>query len=253
MNSSGVVVERSTDSPFVVGWGPRRTHERSGTFGEQSVDEAADDQCIHHASDQTPPQLVLPQVHHARPAVGTSPGLAGILRLVTDRPEDPVTGFADLLEANASFAGRFTSSGLDGVARLGVGIVTCMDSRIDPLGMLGLAAGDAKILRDLGARVTEEVLSGLVIATTLLGVTRVLLVAHTRCAAVSNSQNELRDRVGERAHADASWMSFRVVGDQSKALREDVAKVRSHPLIPAGTLVGGFIYDVDTGRLRQVH
>ncbi len=188
-----------------------------------------------------------------RSARRPSPTSAGILRLVTDPHEDPAAGFADLLAANAAFAERFTSSGLDGVARLGVGIVTCMDSRIDPLGMLGLKAGDAKILRDLGARVTEEVLSGLVIATNLLGVTRVLLVAHTRCAAVSNSQNELRDRVGETSHADASWMSFRVVGDQAKALREDVAKVRSHPLIPAHTLVGGFIYDVDTGRLRQVH
>jgi len=187
------------------------------------------------------------------PRERSRPSLAGILRLVTDRRDAPAEGFADLLAANAAFAERFTSSGLDGVARLGVGIVTCMDSRIDPLGMLGLKAGDAKILRDLGARVTDEVLAGLVIATNLLGVTRVLLVAHTRCAAVSNSQAALRDRVGRNAHADASWMSFRVVRDQAIALREDVAKVRSHPLVPAGTLVGGFIYDVDTGLLRQIH
>jgi carbonic anhydrase len=176
-----------------------------------------------------------------------------ILPRVTEPQDDHAAGFADLLRANAAFAEGFTSSGLDGVARRGVGIVTCMDSRINPLGMLGLQAGDAKILRDMGARVSEEVMAGLVIATNLLGVRRILLVAHTRCTAVSNSQNDLRDRVGEAAHADASWMSFRVVRDQAKALREDVAKVRSHPLMPRGTLVGGFIYDVDTGRLRQVH
>ena len=184
--------------------------------------------------------------------LGVSPG---ILRRVTDRRDDPATapGFADLLAANLAFAERFTSSGLDGVARLGVAVVTCMDSRIDPLGMLGLVAGDAKIQRDLGGRVTDEVLAGLVIATNLLGVDRVLLVAHTRCAAASNTQAQLRDRVGRNTHTDASWMSFHVVGDPETALREDVAKVRSHPLIPRGTLVGGFIYDVDTGRLHQVH
>jgi carbonic anhydrase len=176
---------------------------------------------------------------------------------VTDQHDVPAAGFADLLSANAAFAERFAANGLDevarlGVARVGVAIVTCMDSRIDPLGMLGLVAGDAKILRDLGARVTDEILAGLVIATNLLGVERVLLVAHTRCAAASNTQAELRERVGRNADADASWMSFDVVGDQDAALREDVAKVRSHPLIPPSTVVGGFIYDVDTGRLRQV-
>jgi carbonic anhydrase len=70
----------------------------------------------------------------------------------------PATGFHDLLTANAAFAERFTLGGFDGVAHRGVGIVTCMDSRIDPLGMLGLVAGDAKILRDLGGRVTDAVL-----------------------------------------------------------------------------------------------
>ncbi len=179
----------------------------------------------------------------------------GILWRVTepiDLPEERLAGFGDLLAANAAFAEHFALGGFDGVAHRGVGIVTCMDSRIDPLGMLGLVAGDAKILRDLGGRVTDEVLAGLVLATNLLGVERILLIAHTRCAAAINSEAELRERVGRNAHTDASWMSFKVVGDQATALHEDVIRVRSHPLIPDTVLVGGFIYDVDTGLLHQV-
>lgn len=169
-----------------------------------------------------------------------------------DRQAEAPTGFEDLLEANAAFASRFALGGFDGIAHRGVAIVTCMDSRIDPLGMLGLVAGDAKILRDLGGRVTDDVLAGIVLATNLLMVERVLLIAHTRCAVASNSEAELRERVGRATHADASWMSFHSIADQSAALHEDVVRVRSHPLVPDTVLVGGFMYDVDTGLLRQV-
>jgi carbonic anhydrase len=170
-----------------------------------------------------------------------------------DDPAAPLTaGFADLLVANGAFADGFTLGGFDGVAHRGVAIVTCMDSRIDPLGMLGLVPGDAKILRNLGGRVTDATLAALVLATNLLGVERVLVVAHTRCAGASNTETQLRERVARSARRDASWMSFHVVEDQDAALRGDVARVRTHPLVPQTTLVGGFVYDVDTGRLRQV-
>ncbi len=138
------------------------------------------------------------------------------------------------------------------MAHRGVAIVTCMDSRIDPLGMLGLSPGDAKIFRNPGGRVDNLALEALVLATHLLGVNRVLVVPHTRCAVASNSAAELRQRVGASSGSDASWMSFHVIDDQERALREDVAKVRSHPLIAEGTLVGGFLYDVDSGLLRPV-
>ena len=85
------------------------------------------------------------------------------------------------------------------------------------------------------------------LGTHLLNVDRVLVVPHTRCAVASNSAAQLRSRVGDSAGKDASWMSFHVIEDQERALREDVAKVRSHPLIAKGTVVGGFLYDVDTG------
>jgi carbonic anhydrase len=160
--------------------------------------------------------------------------------------------FADLLAANRNYAENFALSGFDGVAHAGVALVTCMDSRIDPLGMLGLKPGDAKIFRNPGGRVTEAALEALVLGVHLLNVKRVLVVPHTRCAMASASLDELRARVGESAGQDASWQTFGVVEDQRAALEDDVRKVRAHPLIPDTVEVGGFIYDVDTGLLDQV-
>ena len=160
-------------------------------------------------------------------------------------------GFEDLLAANRDYAGAFDLSGFDGIARAGVAIVTCMDSRIDPLNLVGLKAGDAKIFRNPGGRVRSDALEALVLATHLLGVERVMIVPHTRCAMASNTEAELQTRVGDSAGQDATWMEFHAITDQVRALREDCAKVRSHPLIAEGTLVGGFVYDVDTGLLTQ--
>jgi carbonic anhydrase len=162
-----------------------------------------------------------------------------------------VDDFSDLISANRAFADDFDLGGFDGVARAGVAIVTCMDSRIDPLRMLGLKHGDAKIFRNPGGRVTSAALEALVLGVHLLGVERVLVVPHTRCAMTANSEADLRSRIGESAGVDASWQSFGVIEDQVARLGEDVAKVRSHPLIPDTVKVGGFVYDVDTGLLEQ--
>jgi carbonic anhydrase len=159
--------------------------------------------------------------------------------------------FDDLLEANRRFASDFDLQGFDGVAHAGVALVTCMDSRIDPLRMLGLSPGDAKIFRNPGGRVTQQALEALVLGVHLLNVNRILVVPHTRCAMASATEAELRERVGASSGQDASWQSFGVVTDQDTALREDLAKVRSHPLIPEHVRVGGFLYDVDTGLLHQ--
>lgn len=169
-------------------------------------------------------------------------------RYVRTVPSD----FDDLLAANRRFAETFDLSGFDGVAHAGIAIVTCMDSRIDPLGMLGLKPGDAKIFRNPGGRVTPQALEALVLGVHLLRVERVLVVPHTRCAMASSTLEELRDRVGDSAGQDASWQSFGVVSDQRAALLDDLRQVRSHPLIPDSVAVGGFLYDVDTGLLEQL-
>ncbi|MGN6577080.1 MAG: beta-class carbonic anhydrase [Nocardioides sp.] len=160
--------------------------------------------------------------------------------------------FSDLLAANRTFAETFALSGFDGVAHAGVALVTCMDSRIDPLGIIGLSPGDAKIFRNPGGRVTEAALEALVLGVHLLNVKRILVVPHTRCAMASSTLDELRARVGESAGQDASWQTFGVVEDQVAALNDDVRKVRAHPLIPDNVEVGGFLYDVDTGLLDQL-
>jgi carbonic anhydrase len=159
--------------------------------------------------------------------------------------------FDDLLEANRDFASDFAYGGFDGVARAGVALVTCMDSRIDPLGMIGLKPGDAKIFRNPGGRVTEAALEAIVLGVHLLNVQRVLVVPHTRCAVASNSEEVIRERITASAGVDATWQRFHVIADQVATLGLDVHRVTSHPLIPDTVEVGGFIYDVDSGLLDQ--
>lgn len=163
-----------------------------------------------------------------------------------------MTDFEDLLAANRSFADDFQLGGFDGVAHAGVAIVTCMDSRIDPLNMLGLKAGDAKIFRNPGGRVTDQALEALVLGVHLLNVNRILVIPHTRCAMASSTLDQVREKVGASAGQDVSWQTFSMVPDQQSALRDDVHKVTSHPLIPDTVKVGGFIYDVDTGLINQL-
>lgn len=160
--------------------------------------------------------------------------------------------FDDLIESNQRFAQNFKLGGFDGVAHAGIALVTCMDSRIDPLGMLGLVPGDAKIFRNPGGRVDESALEALVLAVHLLNVNRIVIAPHTRCAMASATEETLRERVGASAGQDASWQHFHVVADQEAALRDDVRRVTTHPLIPDTVAVGGFVYDVDSGLLNRV-
>lgn len=163
-----------------------------------------------------------------------------------------MTDFDDLLAANREYAEDFGLSGFDGIAHAGIAMVTCMDSRIDPLRMIGLTPGDAKILRNPGGRVTDAALVALVMGVTLLQVRRILVVEHTRCAMASASEDELKARVSKSAGTDASWMTLGAIVDQENTVRADVMRVRSHPLISDDILVGGFVYDVDTGLLNPV-
>lgn len=160
--------------------------------------------------------------------------------------------FDDLLAANRDFANNFALAGFDGIAQAGVALVTCMDSRIDPLGMLGLKPGDAKIFRNPGGRVTDAALEALVLGVHLLNVKRILVVPHTRCAMSSSSEEQLHERVTASAGVDSTWQPFHVITDPIGSLRLDIQRVRSHPLIPAAVAVGGFIYDVDTGLLNPI-
>ncbi len=159
--------------------------------------------------------------------------------------------FDDLLAANVRYS-HDHQGGFDGIARAGVAMVTCMDSRIDPLRMIGLAPGDAKILRNPGGRVTDQALVAVVLGVTLLQVERVMVVQHTRCAMASSTEDELKAKIGEFTGADASWMTLGAIVDQEATIRADVHRVKSHPLVPDSVEVGGFLYDVDSGLLTPV-
>lgn len=164
----------------------------------------------------------------------------------------PKDGFADVLSANADFAETFQGLGLGGRAAKGLAVVTCMDSRIDPLAVVGMRAGDVKILRNAGARVTDDVLRTLVLAAYLLEVDRVLVMPHTRCKMVGTPEDDIHRIIAETYGVDTSSMEFRTVQDQLDTLRRDLRRVRSFPLLPDSLVVGGAVYDVDTGLLEPV-
>ncbi len=161
-------------------------------------------------------------------------------------------GFEDLLAANETYAARFTSSGLPGRAARGLAVVTCMDSRIEPLQMLGLSKGDAKILRNAGARVTDDVLRTLVLAVHLLGVDRVMVVAHTECRMATVTDDQVHTAILESAGIDTRSLEFRTMDDQEATLAADVQRIRSSPYLPDGLPVVGCTYDVSTGRVEVV-
>jgi carbonic anhydrase len=158
--------------------------------------------------------------------------------------------FADVLAGNEAYATDFEDSDLTGTAARGLALVTCMDSRIAPLEILGMQPGDVKILRNAGARVTEDVIRTLVLATYLFDVRRVLVLPHTECAMASSEEAQLHDGIEEQYGVDTRSMEFRTVTDQRAALATDVQRIRSHPLLPGGVVVAGGIYDVHTGRLE---
>ena len=161
--------------------------------------------------------------------------------------------FDDLLAANARYAEKAHEVAETGVARKELAIVTCIDSRIDPLGVFGLAPADASILRNAGARVTDDVERGLALATAALGVTRIAVVQHTDCKLTDASEAELVAAVG-RATGRPRPVGFDplAIDDQPGALANDVARLLESPLLPPGTLVSGLVYDLHSGRLRTV-
>ena len=168
----------------------------------------------------------------------------------SNQPKFPLDIFADVISANQVFASDFQDNHLSGRAAKGLAIVTCMDSRISPLAMLGLQSGDVKILRNAGARVTDDVLRTLVLATWLLNVDRVLVIPHTDCKMASGSEAAVHKAILDESGIDTRGIEIRTVANQPEALAIDVQRIRSYPLLPKNLQVAGAIYDVHTGLLN---
>lgn len=162
---------------------------------------------------------------------------------------DMAEDFDDLLGANREAATRRTGPRLPGRAARGLAVVTCMDSRIDPLRMLSLAEGDAYILRNAGGRVSHDVLSALVLAVHLLDVRRIMVVAHTSCRMGQPSDDALHAAIADASGMDTRSLDFGAVPDQEDALRHDVQRIRSSPHLSTELSVIGCRYDLDTGLL----
>ena len=157
--------------------------------------------------------------------------------------------FADIVAANETFVQGFQHSELTGTARKGLEIITCMDSRISPLAVVGMQAGDAKILRNAGARVTDDVLRTLVLASYLLGVNRVLVMPHTDCRMARDDEATIHATIEEQFGVDTRSLEFQTVSDQRAALEIDVNRIRQYPLLQRGVSVAGALYHVENGRL----
>jgi carbonic anhydrase len=151
--------------------------------------------------------------------------------------------FDELLAANAAHVEGYAVAG-DGPPRRRLAVFTCMDARIDPLAVLGLELGDAHVLRNAGARVTDDVLRSLILSTHLLGVESLVVMQHTRCGVAGTTDDELRAKTG-------ATREFLAIHDHAEALRADVDLVAATMSLAPLREIVGLVYDVDTGRVTE--
>ena len=163
-----------------------------------------------------------------------------------------VSPFGDLFAANRAFCETFDDGQLPARAARGLAVITCMDSRIDPFRILGIGPGDAKILRNAGARVTDDVLRTLVLACYLLGVDRILVMPHSNCRMAQSTEDEIHELIRDEYGVDTRSLEFQTAPDQIKALKHDIVRISADPLLPSGIAVAGALFDVETGQLTSI-
>jgi carbonic anhydrase len=158
----------------------------------------------------------------------------------------------ELLAANARYAAGFDKGDLPMPPGRRVAILTCMDARLDPAKALGLAEGDAHVIRNAGGRASDDALRSLAISQQLLGTREVVVIHHTDCGMQTFTNADLRARLRTELGADAAGIDFLPFSDVEASVRQDVAAIRESPLVPRDVAVSGFVYDVRTGRLQAV-
>ncbi|HTV73111.1 MAG TPA: carbonic anhydrase [Candidatus Acidoferrales bacterium] len=132
-----------------------------------------------------------------------------------------------------------------------IAVVTCMDSRIDVFRILGLNSGEAHIIRNAGGIVTDDVLRSLVLSQRFLQTREVLLVHHTDCGLQRFSEDEFRERITREVGLEPPY-AFGAFTDIDASVRQSIARVGDHPFLPHRVHVRGFVYDVNTGKTREV-
>ncbi len=164
-----------------------------------------------------------------------------------------MSAFKDIIEGSEIYAEGFTNSALSALPQARLVIVTCMDTRINPLAIFGLSIGQAHVLRNAGARVTPDVIRSLIKSINQLEVERVVVMHHTDCGAAKIKIDPLRAAVIAATGNDPEDIEFHLIGDADQALAADVDAIRSCPYFPVGTAVAGMVYDVHTGLVTTKH
>jgi carbonic anhydrase len=162
----------------------------------------------------------------------------------------PTHGLEQLLEHNEHFAEGFDRGGLPATPSRGLAVITCMDARIPVEEALGLRSGDAHIIRNAGAFASDDAIRSLVVSQQLLGTREIVVIAHTKCGLLDADDDELRDKVAEST-GNSTEMGFGAFTNLEAMVREQVDILRDAPTV-LDVPVAGLIYDVETGRLRQV-
>lgn len=154
------------------------------------------------------------------------------------------------LKANERYAASFKKGHLPMPPARQVAIVACMDARLDPARVLGLEEGDAHVIRNAGGR-AEDAIRSLVISQQLLGTREVVVIHHTDCGMLTFTDAQLRRKLHDGLGIDTP-LEFLPFSDVEASVRDDVAALRKSPLLLRDAPVTGFVYDVKTGKLRQV-
>jgi len=158
-----------------------------------------------------------------------------------------------LLRANEAFAAAFDGRELSRPPRRRVAVLTCIDARLHPERFLGFELGDAHVLRNAGARASDDAIRSLLVSSWLLGTREVLVIHHTDCGLATTTDDEIVRTVREASGVDLSDVAFLTFADPEACLRGDVDRIRElGDRLPAGVRVTGLMYDVRTGALTEV-
>lgn len=157
----------------------------------------------------------------------------------------------ELVDRNKEYAARFHAGGRATEPALRVAVVACMDSRLDVFAALGLRVGDAHVIRNAGGVVTDDVIRSLVLSQRLLGTREVVLVHHTRCGLASATDDELREMLREATGSEPEF-AFETFTDVDDSVRRSIRRLHASPFLAEKGGIRGFVFDVDSGALREV-
>lgn len=157
----------------------------------------------------------------------------------------------ELLRNNEAYAAAFESGGLPAPPSKGVAVVACMDARLNVYGMLGLSEGDAHVIRNAGGVVTDDVIRSLMISQRFLGTREIVLVHHTDCGMLTFTEDEAKREI-EAETGIRPPFALEPFSDLEEDVRQSIRRIQASPFIPHKDAVRGFVYEVETGRLREV-